>query len=151
MANFNMANQISAWCIHFVQVANQIHEELEKWLTISIFLFCSALRCNMGMPVIPGVSMRLILRPSQWKVTAADVIVIPLSRSWEVGETQLGTMLCTMSECNGVSMWKCLCHHGEMELEYDHLYNYAAFSCYPTSSSIDDKVRTPILYHLWFF
>jgi len=28
-----------------------------------------------------------------------------------------------------------LVDHGEMELEYDHLYNYAAFSCYPTGSS----------------
>jgi len=27
-----------------------------------------------------------------------------------------------------------LVDHGEMELEYDHIYNYAAFSCYPTSS-----------------
>jgi len=25
--------------------------------------------------------------------------------------------------------------HGEMVLKYDHLYNYAAFSRYPTSSS----------------
>ena len=24
-----------------------------------------------------------------------------------------------------------LVDHGEMELEYDHLYNHAAFSCYP--------------------
>ena len=29
-----------------------------------------------------------------------------------------------------------LLDHGEMELEYDHIYNYATFSChYPTSSS----------------
>ena len=32
-------------------------------------------------------------------------------------------------------MWKCLENHGDMELEYDHLYNYAAFSHYPTGSS----------------
>jgi len=30
-----------AWCIHFVHMANQIHVELEKWLTISNFLFCT--------------------------------------------------------------------------------------------------------------
>ena len=28
-----------------------------------------------------------------------------------------------------------LVDHGEMELEYDHLYNYVAFSRYPTGSS----------------
>ena len=28
-----------------------------------------------------------------------------------------------------------LVDHGEMELEYHHLYNYAAFIRYPTSSS----------------
>ena len=28
-----------------------------------------------------------------------------------------------------------LVDHGEMELEYDHLYNYATFSRYPTGSS----------------
>jgi len=31
------------------------------------------------------------------------------------------------TSCNGVSTWKCLCHHGEMELEYDHLYNLCSF------------------------
>jgi len=36
--------KISAWCIHFVHMANQIHEELEKWPTISNFLFCT-LKC----------------------------------------------------------------------------------------------------------
>jgi len=33
-----------------------------------------------------------------------------------------------------------LVDHGEMELEYDdHLYNYAAFSHYPTSSSKNQR------------
>ena len=31
--------KISAWCIHFAHMDNQIHEELEKWPTISNFLF----------------------------------------------------------------------------------------------------------------
>ena len=33
--------KVSTWCIHFVHMANQIHEELEKWPTISNFLFCA--------------------------------------------------------------------------------------------------------------
>ena len=36
-------------------------------------------------------------------------------------------------------MWKCLVNHGDMELEYDHLYNYAAFSRYPTGSSKNQR------------
>jgi len=31
--------KISAWCIHFVHMANQIQRELEEWPTISNFLF----------------------------------------------------------------------------------------------------------------
>jgi len=37
--------KISAWCIHFVHMANKILEELEKWPTIIKFLiFHSAMR-----------------------------------------------------------------------------------------------------------
>jgi len=32
-----------------------------------------------------------------------------------------------------------LVDHGEMVLKYDHLYNYAAFSRYPTSSSKNQR------------
>ena len=32
-----------------------------------------------------------------------------------------------------------LVDHGEMEIEYDHLYNYAAFSRYPTGSSKNQR------------
>ena len=34
---------------------------------------------------------------------------------------------------------KVLVDHGEMELEYDHLYNYAAFRRYPTGSSKNQR------------
>ena len=32
-----------------------------------------------------------------------------------------------------------LVDHGEMELEYDHLYNYVAFSRYPTGCSKNQR------------
>jgi len=39
-----MANQILAWCIYFVHMANQIHEELENGWPFQIFnLHCTLL------------------------------------------------------------------------------------------------------------
>jgi len=43
---------ISAWCIHFVHIANQIHPE--KWPAISIFSFALC-TCMWGMWRCVGV------------------------------------------------------------------------------------------------